>query len=64
MRFNDETLVQILEAMRTPGGKQLSPAQWQALLKTQRNAVQPAEGTFLNGQTSQIVIMFAIAGAS
>ena len=45
MRFNDETLVQILEAMRTPGGKQLSSAQLQSLLKTQRNAVQPAEGT-------------------
>ena len=27
MRFNDETLVQILEAMRTPGGRKLSRAQ-------------------------------------
>ena len=45
MRFNDETLVQILEAMRTPGGKKLSRAQWQALLKTERSAEQPAHAT-------------------
>ena len=34
MRFTDETLIEILEAMRTPGGRKLSPAQWEAMLKT------------------------------
>ena len=42
MRFTDETLIQILEAMRTPGGRKLSRAQWQALLNTERSAEQPA----------------------
>ena len=42
MRFTDETLIQILEVMRTPGGKKLNNAQWQALLKTERSAAQPA----------------------
>ena len=43
--FTDETLIKILEAMRTPGGKELSRAQWQALLKTKRSAEQPADAT-------------------
>ena len=38
MRFTDETLIQILEAMRTPGGRKLSCAQWQALMQTERSA--------------------------
>ena len=45
MRFTDETLIQILETMRTPGGKKLSHAQWQALLKTERSAEQPANAS-------------------
>ena len=43
MRFTDKTLVEILEAMRTPGGKKLTRAQWQALMQTERSAVQPAD---------------------
>lgn len=42
MRFTDQTLIEILDTMRTRGGKRLSDAQWQALLKTERSAVQPA----------------------
>ena len=42
MRFTDPTLIEILEAMRTPGGKKLSTAQWDALAKTERGAEQPA----------------------
>jgi hypothetical protein len=42
MRFTDATLIEILEAMRTPGGRKLSHAQWQALVKTQSSAEQPA----------------------
>ena len=45
MRFTDETLIQILEAMRTPGGKKLSHAQWQAMVKTERSAEQPTEAS-------------------
>ena len=41
MRFNDETLVEILQAMRKPGGQKLTDQQWQALLRTQRSAEQP-----------------------
>ena len=43
MGFNDETLVQILEAMRTPGGRKLSHAQWQALVNKETNAGQPGD---------------------
>ena len=42
MRFTDKTLIEILETTRTPGGRKLSPAQWQALLNTERSAEQPA----------------------
>ena len=42
MRFTDQTLIQILEAMRTPGGKKLTSSQWQALVATERSAEQPA----------------------
>ena len=42
MRFNDDTLVEILQAMRKPGGQKLTDQQWQALLRTQRSAEQPA----------------------
>ena len=42
MRFTDKTLIEILETTRTPGGRKLSPAQWQALLNTVRNAEQSA----------------------
>ena len=34
MRFNDTTLVSILQAMRQPGGKKITNVEWQALLKT------------------------------
>ena len=43
MRFTDETLIEILGVMRTPGGRKLSHAQWQALVKTGSNAEQPAD---------------------
>ena len=43
MRFSDEILIQILEAMRTPGGRKLSRAQWQALVNTERSVEQPAD---------------------
>ena len=45
MRFTDKTLIEILEAMRTPGGKKLSPEQWQALMQTQSSAERPAENS-------------------
>ena len=45
MRFTDETLIQILEAMRTPGGKKLSRTQWQALVQTERSAEQPTDAS-------------------
>ena len=41
MRFTDETLVGILQTMRTPGGKKLTNQQWQALLDTERSAERP-----------------------
>ena len=43
MRFTDETLIQILETMRTPGGRKPSHAQWQALLNTVCSAEQSAD---------------------
>ena len=45
MRFNDETPVEILQAMRTPGGRKLSHSQWQALLQTEHSAEQLAEAS-------------------
>ena len=45
MRFTDETQIQILDAMRTPGGRKLSHAQWQAMMKTDRGAEHPADDT-------------------
>ena len=45
MRFTDETLIQILDAMRKPGGSKLSHDQWQALLKTERSAEQPVDAS-------------------
>ena len=44
MRFSDETLVEILQAMRKPGGQKLTHHQWHALLHTERSAEQPAGG--------------------
>ena len=43
MRFKDKVLIEILEAMRTPGGRKLSPAQWQVLVDTERSAEQSAD---------------------
>ena len=43
MRFIDDTLIATLQATRTPGGKTLSDAQWQALMKTESGAEQPAD---------------------
>ena len=45
MRFTDQTLIQILEAMRTARGRNLSRAQWQALVNTERRAEQPADAS-------------------
>ena len=45
MRFTDDTLIQILEAMRTPGGKKLSDAQWQAVRRTERRAQESADAS-------------------
>jgi hypothetical protein len=44
-RFDDPLLVEVLEAMRTPGGKQLSEAAWKALEATviQTSASQPVD---------------------
>ena len=33
-RFNDPLQVEVLEAMRTPGGKRISEASWKAIVKT------------------------------
>ena len=33
-RFTDPLQVEVLEAMRTPGGKTISEASWQAIVKT------------------------------
>ena len=41
MPFSDQTLIDNLEVMRTPGGKRLSEQQWQALMNTQVSAAQP-----------------------
>ena len=43
MRFNDETLIDIFQTMRRPGGKKLTDAQWQALLRTERRAEQSVD---------------------
>ena len=53
MRFTDETLIQILETMRTPSGRKLSHDQWQALLHTVRSAEHSADdsGMFPGGMT-------------
>ena len=45
MRFTDETLIEILQAMRTPGGRKLREDQWKALLQTERSAEQLADYT-------------------
>jgi hypothetical protein len=45
MRFTDNTLIEILETMRTPGGKKLTHAQWQALMQTQSSAAEPAKAS-------------------
>ena len=37
------TLIEILETMRTLGGRKLSPDQWQALMQTQSSAEQSAD---------------------
>ena len=41
MRFTDETLIEILQVMRKPGGKKLTDHQWQALLRTERSPQRP-----------------------
>ena len=43
MGFSDKTLIEILETMRTLGGRKLSPDQWQALMQTQSSAEQSAD---------------------
>ena len=45
-RFTDPLLIEVLEAMRTPGGKKISEESWQAIVETQiqrpGSASQPA----------------------
>ena len=41
MRFTDQTLIDILNTMRVPGGKTLTEQQWQALTNTEIRAEQP-----------------------
>ena len=41
MRFTDDKQIAILESMRVPGGRRLSPALWQALQSTELSAAQP-----------------------
>jgi len=41
MRFTDQTLIDILNTMRVPGGRALSEQQWQALKSTAVSAEQP-----------------------
>ena len=41
MHFTDHTLIDILNAMRVPGGKALTEQQWQELKSTQVSAEQP-----------------------
>ena len=50
-RFDDPLLVEVLAAMRTPGGKNISEAAWQALKATVINsgASQPAASTDSGG---------------
>ena len=45
MRFTDDTLTEILQAMRTPGGRKLRHAQRQALVNTASGVGQPADTT-------------------
>ena len=45
MRFTDQTLIQIFEAMGTAGVRKLSHAQWQALVNTERRAEQLAHAS-------------------
>ena len=60
MRFTDETLIQILAAMRTAGGKKVSTAQWQALVNTERRLAQLAD-VRNNDLRIRTLIMFANA---
>ena len=41
MRFTDQTRIDILKVMRTPGGQALSEQQLEALMNTQVSAAQP-----------------------
>ena len=45
-RFNDPLLLEVLEAMRTPGGKRISEEAWRAITSTEiqkSGASQPGE---------------------
>jgi len=50
-RFDDPLLVEVLEAMRTRGGKKISDEAWKALKATeiQRGASEPAQAAEING---------------
>ena len=39
-RFKDPTLIAILKKMRTPGGRELTQGEWQALLNTELDVAQ------------------------
>ena len=41
MRFTDQTLIDILQAMRVPAGRALTEQQWQALKNTEVSTEQP-----------------------
>jgi hypothetical protein len=55
-RFDDPLLVEVLEAMRTRGGKKISNKAWEALKATviQRSASQPARATGGAPQPAQV----------
>ena len=49
-RFTDELQLEVLYAMRTPGGKKISEESWQAIVKTE--IVSPTRASQLGGSSS------------
>ena len=45
-RFTDLLLLEVLNAMRTPGGKRISQESWQALVKTEIHSSSSAAQRF------------------
>ena len=54
-RFDDPLLLEILHAMRTPGGKTLSEEAWNALKQTQIRVLAPAADADANGASQPVV---------